>query len=36
MIGTMQAWLGRNNRAITVALCFVFGTFFLLRGHLVA
>jgi hypothetical protein len=36
MIGTMQAWLGRNNRAIIVALCFVFGTFFLLRGHLVA
>jgi hypothetical protein len=27
---------GRNNRAITVALCFVFGTFFVLRGLLVA
>jgi hypothetical protein len=30
----LQAWMGKNNRAITVALCFVFGTFFFLRGIL--
>ena len=36
MFGSLQAWMGRNNRAITVALCFVFGTFFLLRGLLEA
>jgi hypothetical protein len=36
MLGSLQAWMGRNNRVITVALCFVFGTFFLLRGLLVA
>jgi hypothetical protein len=34
MLGSLQAWMGRNNRAITVALCFVLGTFFLLRGLL--
>ena len=34
MLGSFQAWMGKNNRAITVALCFVFGTFFLLRGLL--
>jgi len=34
MLGSLQAWMGRNNRVITVALCFVFGTFFLLRGLL--
>jgi hypothetical protein len=34
MLGSLQAWMGKNNRAITVALCFVFGTFFLLRGLL--
>ena len=33
-LGSLQAWMGKNNRAITVALCFVFGTFFLLRGLL--
>jgi hypothetical protein len=34
MLGSLQAWMGKNNRAITVALCFVFGTFFFLRGIL--
>lgn len=34
MLGSFQAWTGKNNRAITVALCFVLGTFFLLRGLL--
>jgi len=34
MLGSLQAWMGRNNRVITIALCFVFGTFFLLRGLL--
>ncbi len=34
MLGSFQAWMGRHNRAITVALCFVLGTFFLLRGFL--
>jgi Sap, sulfolipid-1-addressing protein len=33
-LGAFQAWMGKNNRAITVALCFVLGTFFLLRGLL--
>jgi hypothetical protein len=32
MLGSLQAWMGRNKRAITVALCLVFGAFFLLRG----
>ncbi|HET6659598.1 MAG TPA: GAP family protein [Rubrobacter sp.] len=34
MLGSLQVWMGKNNRAITVALCFVLGTFFLLRGLL--
>jgi hypothetical protein len=34
MLGSFQAWMGRHNRAITVAICFVLGTFFLLRGFL--
>ena len=34
MLGSLQAWMGKNNRAITVALCFVLGTSFLLRGLL--
>ena len=34
MLRSLQAWMGKNNRAITVALCFVLGTFFLLRGLL--
>jgi hypothetical protein len=31
-LGTLQGWMGRNSRAITVVLCFVFGSFFLARG----
>jgi hypothetical protein len=32
MLGTLQAWMGNNNRAITVVICLVFGAFFLVRG----
>ena len=32
MLGSLRAWMEKNNRAITVALCFVFGSFFLLRS----
>jgi Sap, sulfolipid-1-addressing protein len=32
MLGSLQAWMGNNNRTITVVLCFVFGAFFLVRG----
>ena len=32
VLGSMRAWMEKNNRAITVALCFVFGAYFLLRG----
>ena len=31
-LGTLRAWMERNNRAITVVLCFVFGVFFLARS----
>ena len=34
MLGTLQAWTVKHNRAITVVICFVFGAFFLLRGLL--
>ena len=34
MLGSLQAWMGRHNRAITVVICFVFGAFFLVRGLL--
>jgi Sap, sulfolipid-1-addressing protein len=34
LLGYLQAWMGRNSRTITVAICLVFGTFFLLRGLL--
>ena len=34
VLGSLQAWMGRNSRAITVVICFVFGTFFLIRGIL--
>jgi len=34
MLGSLQTWMGNNNRMITVALCFVFGAFFLVRGLL--
>ena len=32
MLGSLQTWMGNNNRTITVVLCFVFGAFFLVRG----
>jgi hypothetical protein len=32
VLGSLRAWMEKNNRAITVALCFVFGAFFLVRG----
>jgi threonine/homoserine/homoserine lactone efflux protein len=34
VLGSLRAWMGRHNRAITVVICFVFGTFFLVRGLL--
>jgi hypothetical protein len=34
MLGSLQAWMGRHSRTITVVICFVFGAFFLLRGLL--
>lgn len=32
VLGSLRRWMERNNRAITVVLCFLFGAFFLLRG----
>ena len=32
ILGSLQAWMGRNSRTITVVLCLVFGAFFLARG----
>jgi len=32
MLGSLRAWMERNNRTITVVLCFVFGAVFLARG----
>jgi hypothetical protein len=32
MLGNLRAWMERNNRTITVVLCFVFGVFFLVRS----
>jgi hypothetical protein len=34
MLGSLQAWMGKHNRTITVVICFVLGTFFLVRGLL--
>src|SRR5918995_370515 len=34
MLGSLQTWMGKNNRTITVVLCLVFGTSFLVRGLL--
>ena len=34
VLGSLQAWMGKHNRTITVVVCFVFGAFFLLRGLL--
>lgn len=30
VLGSLRAWMERNSRAITVVLCFVFGTLFLI------
>ena len=32
VLGSLQTWMGKHNRTITVVLCFVFGTFFLFGG----
>jgi Sap-like sulfolipid-1-addressing protein len=32
ILDSLRAWIEKNSRAITVALCFVFGAFFLVRG----
>jgi hypothetical protein len=32
MLESLRRWLEKNNRAITVVLCLVFGAFFLVRG----
>ncbi len=32
VLGSLQVWIEKNNRTITVVLCFLFGAFFLFRG----
>lgn len=32
VLDSLQVWIQKNNRAITVVLCFLFGAFFLFRG----
>jgi hypothetical protein len=32
VLGSLRRWMEKNNRIITVVLCFLFGAFFLLRG----
>ena len=32
VLGSLRAWMQKNNRTITVVLCLVFGAFFLIRG----
>jgi len=32
VLGSLRRWMEKNSRIITVVLCFLFGTFFLLRG----
>jgi hypothetical protein len=34
MLGSLQAWMAKHNRTITVVICLVFGAFFLVRGLL--
>ena len=34
MLGSLQAWMGKHGRTITVMICFVFGAFFFVRGLL--
>jgi Sap, sulfolipid-1-addressing protein len=32
VLGSLQTWIRKRNRAITVVICLVFGAFFLVRG----
>lgn len=32
VLDRLRIWMAKNSRVITVSLCFVFGTFFLIRG----
>jgi hypothetical protein len=32
VLGSLRAWMEKNNRPVTVVLCLVFGAFFLVRG----
>jgi len=32
MLEALRAWMEKNNRTITIVLCWVFGVFFLVRG----
>ena len=34
ILASLQAWMGKHNRAITVVICFVFGAFFVVWGLL--
>jgi hypothetical protein len=34
LLGSLRAWMERNSRTITIVLCLVFGSFFLVRGLL--
>jgi len=34
MLGSLQTWMRKNNREITVVICLVFGAFFLVKGLL--
>ena len=34
ILGSLQTWMRKYNRAITVVICFVFGAFFLVKGLL--
>jgi hypothetical protein len=34
MLGSLQTWMRKRNRSITVVICLVFGAFFLVRGLL--
>jgi len=32
VLGSLRAWMEKNNRPVTVVICLVFGAFFLVRG----
>jgi hypothetical protein len=32
MLGSLRAWMEKNNRPVTLVICLVFGAFFLMRG----